>query len=287
MTDIGYLAAFLGGVLALVSPCSALLLPAFFAYSLATPTRLLARTGVFYLGLATTLVPLGAASTAASRLFNGHRDLLITAGGWVVIAMGAAQIVGLGFASRKAQAAAGRITPRTAASTFLLGCVYGLAGFCAGPILGAVLTVTAVDGDPLHGASMLAVYALGMALPLFVLALLWDRFKLGQRRWLRGRELRLGRLRLHTTSLVSGLFFIAIGVLFLGFGGTTGLPGFVDAEQEFRLEELVSRVGGAVPDYALLAVLALVAAGALAWFALRRPAGEAAPGGPEDGAEGR
>lgn len=111
MTDIGYLAAFLGGALALLSPCSALLLPAFFAYSLSTPGRLVARTGVFYLGLATTLVPLGAASTAASRLFNGHRELLIALGGWIVIAMGLAQILGLGFASRRAQAAAARITP--------------------------------------------------------------------------------------------------------------------------------------------------------------------------------
>ncbi len=280
MTDIGYLAAFLGGVLALVSPCSALLLPAFFAYSLATPGRLLARTGVFYLGLATTLVPLGVASTAASRLFNGHRELLITIGGWVVIALGVAQILGLGFASKRAQAAAGRITPRSAASTFLLGCVYGLAGFCAGPILGAVLTVTAVHGNPAYGASMLAVYALGMALPLFVLALLWDRFRLGTRGWLRGRELRLGRLRLHTTSLLSGLFFVAIGVLFLGWGGTTGLPALVDAEQEFRLEELASRVGGAVPDYALLAVAALVVAGVLARIALRRDPAEKESGEP-------
>ncbi|WP_370419402.1 cytochrome c biogenesis CcdA family protein [Streptomyces sp. QH1-20] len=269
MTDIGYLAAFLGGALALLSPCSALLLPAFFAYSLASPGKLLARTCVFYLGLATTLVPLGAASTAASRLFNGHRDLLITVGGWVVIAMGAAQILGLGFASRKAQAAAGRITPRSAASTFLLGCVYGLAGFCAGPILGAVLTVTAVNGNPVYGASMLAVYALGMALPLFVLAVFWDRFKLGSRRWLRGREVRLGRLRLHTTSLVSGLFFIGIGVLFLAYDGTTGLPGILDADQEFELERLASRIGNAVPDYALLAVIALVVAGVLARIALR------------------
>ncbi|MGW1075665.1 cytochrome c biogenesis CcdA family protein [Streptomyces sp. NPDC002537] len=269
MTDIGYLAAFLGGALALVSPCSALLLPAFFAYSLTSPGRLLARTSVFYLGLATTLVPLGAASTAASRLFNGHRDLLITVGGWVVIAMGAAQILGLGFASKRAQAAAGRITPRSAASTFLLGCVYGLAGFCAGPILGAVLTVTAVHGNPVYGASMLAVYALGMALPLFVLALCWDRFRLGGRAWLRGREFRVGPLRLHTTSLVSGLFFIGIGVLFLAYDGTTGLPGFLDADQEFRLEELASRVGNAVPDYALLAVVALAVAGVLARIALR------------------
>ncbi|MFC5149128.1 cytochrome c biogenesis CcdA family protein [Streptomyces aureoversilis] len=275
MTDIGYLAAFLGGALALVSPCSALLLPAFFAYSLASPGRLLARTGVFYAGLATTLVPLGVASTAASRLFNGHREVLVTAGGWIVIAMGVAQILGLGFASKKAQAAAGRITPRSAASTFLLGCVYGLAGFCAGPILGAVLTVTAVNGNPVHGGSMLAVYALGMALPLFVLAVFWDRFRLGGRRWLRGRELRLGPLRLHTTSLVSGLFFIGIGVLFLAYDGTTGLPGLLDADQEYRLEELASRVGGAVPDYVLLAGVALVVAGVLARIALRPGKGDA------------
>ncbi|MEU1671357.1 cytochrome c biogenesis CcdA family protein [Streptomyces roseifaciens] len=275
MTDIGYLAAFLGGALALVSPCSALLLPAFFAYSLASPGRLLARTGVFYVGLATTLVPLGVASTAASRLFNGHREALVTAGGWIVIALGVAQILGLGFASKKAQAAAGRITPRSAASTFLLGCVYGLAGFCAGPILGAVLTVTAVNGNPVYGGSMLAVYALGMALPLFVLAVFWDRFRLGGRRWLRGRELRLGPLRLHTTSLVSGLFFIGIGVLFLAYDGTTGLPGLLDADQEYRLEELASRVGGAVPDYALLAGVALVVAGVLARIALRPGKGDA------------
>ncbi|MFJ9618579.1 cytochrome c biogenesis CcdA family protein [Streptomyces noursei] len=287
--DIGYLAAFLGGALALISPCSALLLPAFFAYSLASPGRLLARTGVFYLGLATTLVPLGAASTAASRLFNGHRDLLIASGGWVVIALGLAQILGLGFASRRAQAAAARITPRTALSTFLLGCVYGLAGFCAGPILGAVLTVTAVSGSPVYGASMLAVYALGMALPLFLLALLWDRFRLGSRGWLRGRELALGRLRLHTTSLISGLFFIAIGVLFLRFNGTSALPGILDADTEARLEEWAARLGNGVPDALLLAVVALVVAAVLGRIALRparkRDAAEERPGAEPEGSD--
>ncbi|MFG2223415.1 cytochrome c biogenesis CcdA family protein [Streptomyces sp. NPDC048644] len=300
MSDIGYLAAFLGGVLALISPCSALLLPAFFAYSLANPGKLLARTGVFYLGLATTLVPLGAASTAASRLFNGHRDLLIAVGGWVVIAMGVAQILGLGFASKRAQQAAARITPRSAVSTFLLGCVYGLAGFCAGPILGAVLTVTAVSGSPVYGASMLAVYALGMALPLFVLALLWDRFRLGSRGWLRGREFSVGRLRLHTTSLLSGVFFIGIGVLFLLFNGTVGLPGILDADAEFHVEEWVAGIGNAVPDYVLIALAALVVAAVLGRIALRpekkpqqdeklpadeKPRGSAKPSGNEEQGE--
>ena len=98
---------------------------------------------------------------------------------------GAAQILGLGFGSRLAQRAAGRLRPFSAVSVYLLGMVYGLAGFCAGPILGSILTVAALSGHPFTGGALLAVYALGMAVPLFVLAVLWDRFSLGSRRWLR------------------------------------------------------------------------------------------------------
>ena len=43
------------------------------------------------------------------------------------------------------------------------------------------------DGGVVGGGVLLVVYALGMAAPMFVLALLWDRFDLGRRRWLRGR----------------------------------------------------------------------------------------------------
>lgn|GEM_PF-5173866 len=132
MTDTGYLMALLGGLLTLLSPCSALLLPAFFAYSFTTATRLAGRTALFYAGLCTTLVPLGAAGSFASRPLYGHHDLLITIGGWTVIALGLAQILGLGFGSRRLQQAAARLKPSTAFSTWALGAVYGLAGFCAG-----------------------------------------------------------------------------------------------------------------------------------------------------------
>ncbi len=51
----------------------------------------------------------------------------------------------------------------------------------------------------------------------------WQRFDLGHRQWLRGREYRIGRLRLHTTSTMSGLLFVAVGLVFLLFDGTAGL----------------------------------------------------------------
>ncbi|GAA4117520.1 cytochrome c biogenesis CcdA family protein [Streptomyces hundungensis] len=264
--NIGYLAAFLGGLLALFSPCSALLLPAFFAYSISSRAKLLARTGIFYAGLATTLVPLGAAGSYAGRLFYGHRDQLVLFGGWLIIALGVAQIVGMGFASRRMTELSGKIRPTTAVSVYALGAVYGLAGFCAGPILGSVLMVAAMGGSPVYGGLLLAVYALGMAVPLFLLALLWERFELGGRKWLRGRVLKLGRLQLHTTSLLSGLFFIALGALFLAYDGTTALPGLLDVDDSYALEEWAKNVGDAVPNWALLTVIAAVAA---VWLGVR------------------
>ncbi|MER6995177.1 cytochrome c biogenesis CcdA family protein [Streptomyces sp. NPDC000410] len=260
MTDIGYLAAFLGGLLALLSPCSALLLPAFFAYSIDSTSKLVARTGIFYAGLATTLVPLGAAGSYAGRLFYGHRDLLVSAGGWLIIALGVAQIVGLGFASRRLAEASARIRPTTALSVYALGLVYGLAGFCAGPILGSVLTVSALSASPVYGGLLLAVYALGMAVPLFLLALLWERYELGGRAWLRGRTFRVARFELHTTAVLSGLFFITLGTLFLAFDGTTALPGLLSVDASFAAEEWATSLGRAVPDWALLIVAVAIAA---------------------------
>jgi cytochrome c biogenesis protein CcdA len=300
VSSIGFPAAFLGGLLALLSPCSALLLPSFFAYSFTSRGKLLARTGLFYLGLAVTLVPLGAAGSFAGRLFYGHRDLLIAVGGWTIIAMGLLQILGKGFAAgfaQRAAAAGGRAggrRPDTGISVLLLGMVYGLAGFCAGPILGSILTVAAVGGSPLAGGALLAVYALGMAVPLFLLALLWDRFDLGGRRWLRGRELTLGRhLRIHSTALLSGLFFILLGTLFLAFDGASALPGLLDVDQEFALEQRVKELGSAVSGLTLLLIAGAVVLSAVAWRLLRprpRPGDETAPspaGAAGEGADGR
>ena len=149
-------------------------------------------------------------------------------------------------------------------STLGLGAAYGLAGFCSGPILGAVLTVAAASGAPVRGAALLAVYAFGMTVPMFVLAALWQRFDLGRRAWLRGREFQVGPLRLHTTSTVTGLLFIGIGVVFLGFDGTAGLVG-VDPEIALAAENVVAGLGASVPDAVLLVGVAVLVALVAGW----------------------
>lgn len=269
MIDIGFAGAFLGGLFALVSPCSALLLPSFFAYAFDGWGRLIGRTGLFYLGLALVLVPLGAGVGAVGTLVTQYRGLATTVGGVLLIGFGLLAVTGRGFsflpagqASKAAGGAGGNV------SVLALGAVYGFAGFCSGPLLGAVLTFAIAGGSPVYGGTLMAFYGLGMALPLFVLALFWDRLQLGKRRWLRGREIRIGRFTTHSTSLISGAVFIGVGLLFLLTEGTANLGGLVGVEGQFRLQQWASGLAERVPDFVLpligaAAVLAVVIRGAL------------------------
>jgi len=274
VVEVSFLASFFGGLLSLLSPCSALLLPAFFAYAFQSRGELVGRTAVFYLGLCATLVPLGMGISAISALVYGHRSTLITVSGLVIVFFGVVQIAGGGFAFRPIERLRGRITGDSLITTFCLGAVYGFAGFCSGPILGAVLTVAASSGSAARGAALLATYAAGMAAPLFLMALLWDRLDLGHRRWLRGREISLGRLRFHTTNLLSGLMFVAIGVMFIVFEGTSGLESLYASggatDLSFSAERWIEAVSGRVPLPAALAVLGLAFGGYLVYRHSRR-----------------
>ena len=273
MVEVSFLASFLGGLLSLISPCSALLLPAFFAYAFQSRFELAWKTAAFFLGLATTLVPLGMGISAVSTLVYGHRGTLIFVSGLVIVLLGVLQITSRGFSVIPARF--GGVQGDSIVSTFVLGAVYGFAGFCSGPILGAVLTVAATSGTPLYGAGLLAVYAAGMAAPLFFMALLWDRFDLGHRRWLRGREVSLpGGVSVHSTNLISGVMFILLGTLFVAFQGTSALEGVYTSigatDLAFATERWVNELSESLPLSLSLAVLAGVFAGFAVYRISRR-----------------
>ncbi|MHB1475457.1 MAG: cytochrome c biogenesis CcdA family protein [Dermatophilaceae bacterium] len=273
---VGYVVAFLGGILTLASPCSAFLLPSFFAYAFPSTGRLLSRTLAFYVGLALALVPLGLGSGAASQLVYGHRQGLFATAGGFLIALGIAQALGLGVRIPGVERLRNHAGGTSTASVVVLGAASGLTGFCTGPILGAVLTVAATSGSPLRGGSLLAMYAAGMTAPLFVLALLWQRLRLGERRLLRGRPVQLGRLTLHSTSLIGGVLVAAVGVLFLvDRGGALTGGGFLSVDTEARLQDTVARLG-ANSDLIVLALIALAALAVLV-RRLRAPRPDAEP----------
>lgn len=245
--DIGFLGALLGGVISLLSPCSVMLLPAFFAYAFASPTKLIGRTGIFYLGLVVTLVPLGVFSGALGSLVRDDRGILVAVAATVVILAGLLQLSGLPIPglARTERSNADRTS---AVSVFFLGAVYAVAGVCAGPILGSVLMVAAIGGNSIYGGVMLAIYGLGMTVPLFVLAFVWNTLGVRGRTLIRPRTLRIGPWRNSWLMIVSGLLSIGIGVLLLVSNGTASLGGFFSIGTQYRAESWISTLTSGLSD---------------------------------------
>jgi cytochrome c biogenesis protein CcdA len=282
--ELGLLGALAGGVLTLLSPCSVMLLPAFFSYAFSSPAKLLARTGVFYLGLITTLVPLGVLAGTVGAFVTAHRLTLVAVLSAVVIALGVLMVLdvplpsppsrrrtgGADAGAPGAPGAGGAADGTSALAVYVLGTVYGLAGVCAGPLLGAVLTVAAVSASALYGGLVLLVFAAGMAFPLVLLAALWRRLPAIQR-LVRPRVVHLGPVTTTVTGIVGGLFTCALGVLLLVTGGTSSLGGLLGASKQVELEGAVRLATQAVPDWAVLVAVAAVAG--IAWGVSRVRAG--------------
>ena len=258
MIDIGLAGALIGGVLSLLSPCSVMLLPAFFATAFADPRTLVARAGLFLAGLLTTLVPLGLFAGVIGGFFLEHRSTLITVAAIVLLALGLVQLSGVPLpAFGRRESSAGGAT--SGAAMYVLGAVYAVAGVCSGPILGSVLTVAASGGSALYGGLLLAVYALGMAVPLVVLSLLWKPLGPRLRAWLRPRELVIGRWRNSWVMIVAGLVSIAFGVLLLVTNGTATLGGLLSTREQQALEYDALTSSAGVSDLVVVLVIAAVA----------------------------
>ena len=163
-----------------------------------------------------------------------------------------------------------RVAPRGSASTlsiFSLGLVYGLAGGCAGPVFGAILALSAFGGSALAGALTMAVYAVGMVIPLLALAILWDRIP-RVRALVRPRELAIGRWRNTWTMVVGGILTISVGILLLVTEGTLTLPGVLGVSEQAALESRTLQATAGVPDWAVLLGLG-AAALFIGWLASR------------------
>lgn len=261
--EISLLTSFLGGVLALLSPCGALLLPAFFASVIGQRMRLLLHGGVFYLGLVITLVPLGLGLGAVGNLLTQYRNALIIVTSVILILLGLAQAVGFGFDLSKAFPGAGSLQQRAHQKTgyirtLLLGAASGVAGFCAGPILGAILTLAVAQGDTLNAGLMLAIYGIGMVAPLTLLAAIWDKIGPRTMRVLRGRGFQFMGRQFHTTSVITGLLITGIGVLFWATNGLVTAPTLVPATAQRWLQSSSSILANPIFDAVLLGALVII-----------------------------
>src|SRR6266542_4152909 len=192
-----------------------LALPAYLAG--AQRHRVIAMSLAFFLGLATTMVVLGASFSALGALVFPYRETITRVGGLVIVGFGVMSVLGRGFSGMQLHDR----PAATLAGTYLYGLTFAFGWTaCVGPILGAILTTLVASGlSVLAGAALAFLYALDLATPLVLLATFFGRVGHGTRLGtiLRGRGFSVvvgGRtLHLHTTSLISGVLLIAVGAM--------------------------------------------------------------------------
>ncbi|HMO57219.1 MAG TPA: cytochrome c biogenesis protein CcdA [Roseiflexaceae bacterium] len=210
--------AFISGMLSFLSPCCLPVLSAYFAYTFQSRRdQIVLTTLAFFLGIATTMVLLGATATALSQLLFDNLRILTIVGGLLIIGFGVMNLLGKGFGGMRLD----EQPEASIAGSYLYGATFALGWTaCVGPILGALLTMLATQGlAVLQGAILSFLYALGLGAPLMLIATFFSRLGPGSPVWrvLRGRGFMLNigftTLHLHTASLISGLLLITMGAL--------------------------------------------------------------------------
>jgi cytochrome c-type biogenesis protein len=189
LATLGVFTAFAAGVISFLSPCVLPLVPAYLSYVAGqslhrdlrdAPTDPRARasavllSGCFILGFSAVFIALGASASAVGRLLLQYRYEAGIAGGALVTAFGLLILLGTGrvpFLQRGFHFHIEGIAGKPL-SAFALGLAFAFGWSpCIGPILGAILTASAVADSSLAGVRLLTAYSLGLAVPFFFAAL--------------------------------------------------------------------------------------------------------------------
>jgi cytochrome c-type biogenesis protein len=281
------LGGFIGGMLALFAPCCiTVLLPSYFAATFRNVGTLVRMTFVFAAGIAVVIIPIAIGLAALGQLFSQFHFVLFLVGGLFLLALGVMTLRGRGFELPFLRAPA--FEGRPGASVFALGVFSGAASSCCAPVLVGVLTLTALTNSVPGAVAVAFAYVFGMVFPLFLIALVGDRFGWSTSRIIRGTTLRLGfgkrRVAIHSTNLFGGVLFVAMGVFVLVLAVTgnefLAVPGQAELGASLQVlgDQVISLLSG-IPNLVVLAVLVVLAA--LFWRRAHRPPTVTEPGSDE------
>ncbi len=289
------LAAFLGGVVALLAPCCvSVMLPAYLATGFRHRGGVVPATLVFGAGVGTVILPIGLGATALSSLLVTQHLWIFSLGGALMIAGGVAVLAG--WKPNLPMPGGRAVKEGSFSSAYVLGAFSGAASACCAPVLAGVAILSGAAASFPAALAIGGAYVAGMVTPLALVALAWDRRRERAVRLLTERTVRLGLGRwqreMALGSAASGLLMVGMGLLsvVLAFTGP-GMPsGGWQTELSAWLQHISASALGAlawIPGWILAAVL-VVGFVLLIRRALRShktPAASVPPGGCDDVAE--
>src|SRR5258708_9951411 len=116
--------------------------------------------------------------------------------------------------------------PASAFGAFLMGFAFAFGWSpCLGPVLGTILTIAATREGVMQGVLLLAIYAMGLAVPFLLTTLGLSQFLKFYQRF---------RRHLHTLEVCSGILLVAVGLL-LATNQFTRLSGYLSFMNKFGL----------------------------------------------------
>ena len=188
ISGIGIFAAFMAGSISFLSPCVLPLVPGYMSFIAGQPDLRRRKVGLrarlaalglaacFVLGFTSVFITLGAGASALGSLLLTWRAELNLLGGAVIILFG---LVMLGLFRLPVLARDTRfhldIPGGRPFGAYILGLAFAFGWTpCIGPILGAILTLSANSGSLSNGVWLLAIYSLGLGVPFLLTALFTD-----------------------------------------------------------------------------------------------------------------
>lgn len=173
-----FLFTFLEGLASFISPCVLPLLPVYamyFASGEASRRVVMFRALAFVLGYSAVFVSLGVFAGVLGGFLTSHRSLvrIVCGASMCLFALSALGLFRLPeFVSVSARKIDGFF------SAFSFGAIYSLCIMpCAGAYLGAALLTAAAQGGAVKGATLLALYSVGLGVPFFFTAVFLSELK--------------------------------------------------------------------------------------------------------------
>ena len=206
--------AFAAGLLSFLSPCVLPLIPSYVGFLTGMTVEEVERRrwtallhGLWFVaGFSLVFILLGAAASALGNLLRDYQVWLGRIGGVLLILFG---VYLLGIFRPMVLMREWRIQlarkPLGYFGSGVVGFTFGAAWTpCIGPILGGILTLAATQTGLGRGVLLLAVYALGLAIPFLVTAIALDRFLVWFQRF---------RPYIVWVDRVAGVMLIVLGIL--------------------------------------------------------------------------
>ena len=218
--NISFLIAFLAGFISLLSPCTATTLPAFLAFAFKEKKDIFKVMLAFSAGFMTVFVILGliASYIGKSLLFLQEGNaLLAKISGLLLIGLGVMIFIGKGFSSFIKN----RRFRHDYLGIYLLGAFFVIGwSACLGPILAGITVMATYLHNFFYASLLFFFYGIGLLVPLFIIAGLYDKYDLGNKKWMQGKTLYLGRFAFNTSNIIGGLLLVGMGIIVYTFGGT-------------------------------------------------------------------